>query len=535
MKIQKTIAALAAVLLTFSCAKQYPAGEVEGHRTVTLQAEMGGSGKAAVNQEGVTSWSAEDEIAVYTTSNVIKPFSCVSVDGGTALFEGKLADDEQPHKVAVYPKNAFVSISGEDMKVKYPTSYSYADGYLPCPMAAIVDEDNTLQFKHLGALLSITCEQIPAGAAKFFVAAYHCRMTGDFTVALADGMAARAEESETNSKVTVTFDNDGTAKTFNIPVPAGTYECIYAAFEDENGKKIKEWEVLTDTTIERGDMFVRSMPSSMLRVATYNISFSYNESSHYWSTERKANALAAMPSRHIDLMGSQENTTGQVQDVLSVMPGYSVIGRCNHGSALNVIGYNSSSYEADAIYLRNSRLTVLESGTFWYSNTPDVPSRESSSYNMRCCNWAKMMLDGVKVFYIFNTHLQVDSNTDDKYRAKRVEQAAMVMDRINALGDEYPVIVTGDMNPSVTPVPGEEAIDYFVRNGLRETRSLLKAPHGPSGSLHYYNTSNPTRRTDFIFVNDKVNVHSLWIDNSSSGDGCWESDHFPVIVDLSFN
>lgn len=506
-----------------------------GHRIVTLQAEIGTESKATVSQSGVTSWSLDDKIAVYTTNNAIKPFSCASIDGEIAFFDGSLEEGENPQKVAVYPVDAFVSLTGNDIKVKYPTSYMYSEDYLPCPMVAQVAQDGTLAFKNLGGLLSITCEQIPAEAVKFFVAAYHCRMTGDFTVAIADGMTAQAEESGSNSKVTVTFDNDGTAKTFNIPVPAGTYECIYAAFEDENGKKIKEWEVLTDTTIERGDMFVRSMPSSMLRVATYNISFSYNESSHYWSTERKANTLATMPSRHIDLMGSQENTTGQVQDVLSVMPGYSVIGRCNHGSALNVIGYNSSSYEADAIYLRNSRLTVLESGTFWYSNTPDVPSRESSSYNMRCCNWAKMRLDGVKVFYIFNTHLQVDSNNDDKYRAKRVEQAAMVMDRINALGDEYPVIVTGDMNPSVTPVPGEEAIDYFVKNGLRETRSLLKAPHGPSGSLHYYNTSNPTRRTDFIFVNDKVNVHSLWIDNSSSGDGCWESDHFPVIVDLSFN
>lgn len=533
MKIPNILFTAILSLLAISCGKMQPAREQEGARLVHLQAIMGERSKASVTHAGVSSWTDGDAIAVYTSKSRICTMNLSSIKDGVGYFSGNFDIDEMPQTIAVFPETAMSSMDGNSITISYPTSYTYAENVLNAPMAAEVN-GSTLAFKNLGGLLSITCEQIPAEAVKFFVAAYHCRMTGDFTVAIADGMTAQAEESGSNSKVTVTFENDGTAKTFNIPVPVGTYECIYAAFEDETGKKIKEWEVLTDATIERGDMFVRSMPSSMLRVATYNISFSYNESSHYWSYERKANTLAAMPTRYIDLMGSQENTTGQVQDILTVMPGYSVIGRCNHGSALNVVGYNSSSYESDAIYLKNSRLTVLEKGTFWYSNTPDVPSRESSAYNMRCCNWAKMQLDGTKVFYIFNTHLQVDSNTDDKYRAKRVEQASMVMDRIKALGDEYPVIVTGDMNPSVTPIPGEEAIDYFVQNGLRETRSLLKAPHGPSGSLHYYNTSNPTRRTDFVFVNDKVNVHSLWIDNSSNGDGNWESDHYPVIVDLSF-
>ena len=41
---------------------------------------------------------------------------------------------------------------------------------------------------------------------------------------------------------------------------------------------------------------------------------------------------------------------------------------------------------------------------------------------------------------------------------------------------------------------------------------------------------------DYVFVNDGFDVQSFWIDNSQQKNApAWESDHNPVIVDLSWS
>jgi len=524
MKYRIPVLLIASASLALSCAKTLPAGEAEGCCVVELQAGFGDQTKATVTQSGVSAWSAGDQIAVLTTSAALKTMTLASVNAGIASFNGAFAPGESPTDIAVFPATALQSVAGSTVTISYPSSYSYSDNAMNAPMTALID-GGVLSFTNVGGIISIPCAEVPEEAAKFFIAAVGQKISGSFEVQEASTMTVSTTSMSGNSKVSVSFVNDGLAKTFNVPVPTGTYTSIYAAFEDASGNNISEWEVLNNTTVSRADMFVRPRPQNMMRVASYNIRFSKSEEDYTLPNDarkwdaRKLVVPSALSNRHIDLMGSQENTFGQINDILSGWTGHNWLGKSNWDNE-----YSPSNYtdEVAAIYY-SSAISVVESGTIWFDYSID--------YDKRCCNWAKLSYGGSQ-FYIFNTHLQV--GTDDKYRVRRVAQATAVLTEIKKVSSTYPVILTGDFNTTIATE--NDAVKYLVDEGtMKDARALVANPHGSYGSLHYFQPENPcTKRVDYVLVNDKVNVHSFWIDNSQQKTQAWESDHHPVVVDISF-
>ena len=516
---------LVVMAVAVSCGKESPAGDpaMPGGSEAELFAVMESGTKASVTSAGAVSWNLGDNIAVRTNMATTRNFSLASISGETAKFTGMLDAGEAPRDFAVYPASALRGYSDGVATIAYPSNYSYAEGAMLAPMVAMIDGSDVISFCHLGGMVQVQCAaaDIPSAATQFFLVSNGKKMAGLFYPAVSSGMTVDNSVIGDNSKVTVTFANDGTAKSFNVPVPTGEYGSIYAAFADSEGNKITEWQVLTDVTVERGDMFVRSMPSSLMRVATYNIRFSHSEESLAddckWDA-RKLNVPGAMAKRYVDLMGSQENTTGQIADILSGLSGYAAIGQSNHNKPVSELGY-TSLYETSAIYY-NSSLTVLDNGSFDISET-----------HTRRCNWAKMRYRE-RDFYLFNAHLQVGE--EPLYASQRMAQVEKILSEIKKVSDDYPVIWTGDFN--TTLATAGDAVEYVASEGtMKEARSLSLNPHGPYGTIHYFEPDNPcNRRIDYIFVNDKVDVQSFWVDNTQQTTQAWESDHHPVIVDISF-
>ena len=216
------------------------------------------------------------------------------------------------------------------------------------------------------------------------------------------------------------------------------------------------------------------------------------------------------------------------------MSGYSAVGRSNHNKAITDLDYDSD-HETSAIYYKNSAVQIIENGTFWYADSHDsfYTGDWYAGYNMRCCNWAKLEYAG-REFYIFNVHLQVNTTDDAKYKEMRLKQIKKVLKKIKEVSTDYPVILTGDFN--CTPGKEGDAFQWLVAEGtMIEARSLVRQPHGPYGTLHYFQADNATSsRVDHIFINDKFDVQAYWTDNSQQKSLAWESDHNPVIVDLTF-
>lgn len=547
--MRKSFLAIALPLLVLSCGKSSPAGEEEvvENVPVTLQAEFAGESKAAVTSAGVVTWTAGDQLGVYTSAGNIRAFDLSSGAGtASATFVSNLPAGEEPSDVAIYPMSSFKSLSGSSVTVNYPATYTYSDGAMNSPMAAIPSSGN-LAFRHIGGLIQVVCNPVPAEATAFHLVCKDMRIVGSFTTTVAADMEVASYSSADYTKCRINFDAaSGDTKTFNVPVPTGEYPSIYAYFTDEGGNKIREWQVLMNVTVNAGDMYVRNMPE-LMRVMSYNwlLDSGSTDEKQPWTTVRKDNMIAALPYRYYDVMGSQESTTQQISDIQAAISGYSVSGVSHGGYTLATLG-SSSSHSVTAIF-RKSGITLLDSGTFWYSDTPSVSSRKTTGFtdkdekpvtpNLVACNWAKLEFEG-KPFYHFNVHLQVNSDGlttgyDPVYKEIRLYQWSILKPRIDAVADDFPVILTGDFN-NTTADEGDIIQTILADGTLRDAYSLTPQPHGSTGTLHYLKTSATSRRIDFIFINDKFNVESYRVDNSQQSTELWESDHSPVIVDLSF-
>lgn len=247
-----------------SCTEIEPAGGQDGTRQVQLRAHLENppqqaASKADVSSDGLVTWEDTDRIAVYTSGDVIKIFDCTSIDAGIATFSGQLPAGEEPHTLSVFPASALKSFDNTVATVVYPSEYQYSENVMFAPMAAMIN-GNSLSFKQMGGMIRLSCAGVPSKAVALCMETPHRKIAGTFTVEAAERMFVTSVESETGNVVKVTFPSGTQNITFNVPVPVGTYPSVNARFVDSSDKTLLEWEVLSNVTISRADMYSREEP-----------------------------------------------------------------------------------------------------------------------------------------------------------------------------------------------------------------------------------------------------------------------------------
>ena len=262
MKLKKIALLLSVILITVSCVKELAGNGFDGSGAegcVELTAVLGEGTKTSVTEAGVVSWQNTDQIGVYTSNSRIETFSAISVHGGTAVFAAELQPGEIPQRLAVYPNTAFKSLSEESVTVNYPSAYVFEENSLKAPMVADVVADGTLAFRHLGGVIRVACPSVPAGSASFMLVTRNRKVVGNFQIGISEDMSVVTEETGSYNGVTISFTDDGSAKAFNIPVPAGEYGRILARFKDADGEVLSEQELYSSLSVERADMWVTSL------------------------------------------------------------------------------------------------------------------------------------------------------------------------------------------------------------------------------------------------------------------------------------
>ncbi len=123
-----------------------------------------------------------------------------------------------------------------------------------------------------------------------------------------------------------------------------------------------------------------------------------------------------------------------------------------------------ASYEACLIYYRVDKYELVDSGTFWLSDTPDVKgSKFPDSAYPRICTWAHLRdrVTGYEYMHI-NTHL--DHLGKDVGHAVRAEQIKVLLEFVNGLED-LPIVMTGDFNSAAKTGTGEPYKAYAYITG----------------------------------------------------------------------
>ena len=289
-----------------------------------------------------------------------------------------------------------------------------------------------------------------------------------------------------------------------------------------------------------------------LKVGTYNIRLQPGDKGtpNAWES-RKADFLNLLRRLDLDAFGLQEVCPGQAEYITNNLPQYVLVGE--HRNADRVSG------EASPVLYRKDRFDALKCGTFWLSETPDVPGRKGwGAACPRVCSWMwlKDRKTG-KTFCFANTH------TDHISALARKEGMLLIIRRMHEFAPPgTPVIFTGDHNCRETEEPAQ-AVSKLLKNALyisetpptgswrtftgwkwREkeystTDALKLAPHvrnarpgSPDADKRQnggYVWEDCGARIDYIYVSDGIRVKSYATrDDPRPGTKLYPSDHFPV-------
>ncbi|CAH8711927.1 endonuclease/exonuclease/phosphatase family protein [Paenibacillus thiaminolyticus] len=282
-----------------------------------------------------------------------------------------------------------------------------------------------------------------------------------------------------------------------------------------------------------------------LRCMSFNIRYGSDnteDGEQRWS--RRADMVASMIRFHrADTVGMQEALRHQIADLERMLHDFGWVGKGREDGA--------DAGEYCVVFYRKSRLEPLENGTFWLSETPEVPGRLGwDAACPRIATWVRFedKLTGTR-FIHFNTHF-------DHVGTVAMEQSALLLlNRIEKLEERCPVIVTGDFNCSESSVP--YGILTGAGNGfgaLRDARYAAQHPHfGPSFTFHGFqlqrlieclyrdgecfkgdNGEDLDSPIDYIFVNEQVRVLQYGV-LADQQNGRFPSDHMPVVADILWN
>lgn len=178
-------------------------------------------------------------------------------------------------------------------------------------------------------------------------------------------------------------------------------------------------------------------------------------------------------------------------------------------------GLNNGEYSA--IFYKKDRFELIESGTKWLSDTPDVVSKFPESCLFRIFTYAILAekASGIE-FLVINTHL------DHIGPAPRNRQVPVILDFIKNY-PSYPVVFTGDLNDD----PNSEI--YKVISAQLTSSAELVPNADKIHTFHNYGAADVT--LDYIFVTpENINVSDYRV-ITDEANGVLPSDHYPVLIE----
>lgn len=207
------------------------------------------------------------------------------------------------------------------------------------------------------------------------------------------------------------------------------------------------------------------------------------------------------------IIGFQESTKWHYKYLVDTLKGYD-----------SVIEYRDEAFNSEGcpIFYNTSLYELVDKGSFWLSETPEVMSKSWGAQYNRVCSYV-ILTDKAsgENFVVFNTHL---SHVSDEARINGIK---VVLDKIAEFGS-LPSVIMGDFNALEGSVTYNSVTENFL--------DAKKVAEKTSDSHTYQNWGNPEKfqRIDYFMVSKtgfKINSYDVL---SAVHDGVYSSDHCPI-------
>lgn len=283
--------------------------------------------------------------------------------------------------------------------------------------------------------------------------------------------------------------------------------------------------------------FAATNETETLKVGSYNIRCPSDKGDNAWE-RRRSDLVSLVRTLDFDVFGLQEVAPRQAKYLRKALPQYKMVGEFRNA--------DRKSGEASPVCYRKDRFEAIDKGTFWLSETPDVPgSRSWKTSCPRVCSWLllKDKKNG-KTFCFANAH------TDHRSALARLEGMKLVIKRMRDFAPPgTPIIFTGDHNCLENSKPAK-AVAEILKDSIYVTETAPKGPwrtytgwtwldneYSAADALKLQqsernkplSSSKTGYRIDYIYVSKGIRVTAYAVHaDPRPGVKLYPSDHFPV-------
>ncbi len=256
--------------------------------------------------------------------------------------------------------------------------------------------------------------------------------------------------------------------------------------------------------------------SQQMNIVSYNIRLNTASDGENAWPNRIEMVTGLLQFHEAEIFGLQEALYDQIQDIEKGLPDYEWFG----------VGRDDGEKagEFSPIFYNKSKFILYDHGTFWLSETPDVPSKGWDAALNRIVTWGRFQSKVTgKQFLVFNTHFDHRGTEARKNSALLIEKKIREMTRNKNL----PVILTGDFNltPDTEPI-------ILLKKYMKDSFEITETPpYGPVGTFNGFNIDADlsSNRIDYVFVHGGVDVLK-YAALTDFKDHRFPSDHLPVFA-----
>lgn len=269
--------------------------------------------------------------------------------------------------------------------------------------------------------------------------------------------------------------------------------------------------------INFGDILIDGIPEKAddaLRIMSFNLR--YNDDKAGKVRDRSKIVCAILRQYAPDSFGTQE-ATGQWMNTLT-----ETLGDMYDSVAVprDTQGYKS---ERNAVFYLKDKYNLIDSGTIWLSETPEVPNTKIEGVGChRIATWA--VLENKATGY---TYTHISTHLEHIIDEAKLIQVDVLISKIAELEKDGKVICTGDFNSE----PTSEVYSKMTAI-LDDTR--VSAVNSDGGTtFHDYGkfTENFEGAIDYIYVPEGTKVYTYKIIRNTVKN-MYPSDHYPIVADI---
>ena len=289
---------------------------------------------------------------------------------------------------------------------------------------------------------------------------------------------------------------------------------------NEGSSAVSEQEPSSETAPEEPDEpSVKTRPAQEVKVISMNL-----DANEATASSRVKIMAPLLLSFDPDSIGVQECRGGWISLLKRnfLAKGYARVG-VDAGGGQDA----SNGYFATYILYKEDKFNLVDSGTFWLSQTPDVPSKYGPTVDTnRTCTWA-LLEDKVTGFRYVHMNCHLDW-MDMSVNQIQVEMIREQIERFEAMG--YPVFAGGDYNCDEGTDSYYKMLDSDV---VDDSKKIAEKANDIATYPSYgeYDVYDPKERPiDYFFVTKEHMTVKEYRVVDEKPDGKYISDHFPVFV-----